>query len=167
MSDGAEVSLRGPMKSEERFLTSFEMTGKGDTKKKRRPTSLEMTGGVFAGNRLPASADTVAQDRGAVLVDGDLELSGESGGFGVLEGGVKHFPVAADGLVDFDGDGRILVVAQSNFKFHFPSVRVNALVVCLLALGDNVESVADMDDYVFVFGSVVDAVFADEEDAAA
>jgi ketosteroid isomerase-like protein len=32
---GEEGSLRGPMKSEERFLTSFEMTGKGDTKKKR------------------------------------------------------------------------------------------------------------------------------------
>ena len=41
MSDGAEVSLRGPMKSEERFLTSFEMTGKGDTKKKRRPAPFE------------------------------------------------------------------------------------------------------------------------------
>src|SRR5690348_3548240 len=117
--------------------------------------------------RLPGGADAVAQDGSAVFVDGDLELSGESGGLGVLVGGVEHFPVAADGLVDLDGDGRVLVVAQSDFKFHFPSVRVDALVVGLLALGDDVESVADMDDDVFVFGSVVDAVFADEEDAAA
>src|SRR5579859_688119 len=43
-SDGAEVSLRGPMKSEERFLTSFEMTGKGDTKKKRRPAPFDPVG---------------------------------------------------------------------------------------------------------------------------
>jgi hypothetical protein len=41
MSDGAEVSLLGPMKSEKSFLTSFEMTGKGDTKKKRRPASVD------------------------------------------------------------------------------------------------------------------------------
>src|SRR5579859_2978578 len=43
-SDGAEVSLRGPMKSEERFLTSFEMTGKGDTKKKRRTAPFDPVG---------------------------------------------------------------------------------------------------------------------------
>src|ERR1700676_548469 len=115
---------------------------------------------------LPAGCNAGPQDGGAVLLYGDFELGGEGGGLGVLVGGREQVPVAADGLVDFDGDGGVFVVAQGDFKFHFPGVIVDALVVGLLAFGDDVEGVADMHGDGFVFGSVIDAVFADEEDAA-
>ena len=111
-------------------------------------------------------ADAVFEDRRGVGGDGNLELGGECGGFGEFVGGAEHFPFAADRLVDFDGDGRVLVIAESNFVFEFPCVGVDVFVVGLLALSDDVESVADVDGDVFVLGSVVDAVFADEEDAA-
>ena len=42
---------------------------------------------------------------------------------------------------------------------------VNALVVGLLVLGDHVESVADVDVHVLIFGRVVDVVFAGKENA--
>ena len=58
------------------------------------------------------------------------------------------------------------MVAQGDFKFHFPGVGVDALVIGLLAVGDYVEGVADVDGDGFIFGRVIDAVFADEEDAA-
>ncbi len=58
------------------------------------------------------------------------------------------------------------MVAQGNFKFHFPSVRVDTLVVGLLVFGNDIESVADVNVHEFVFGGVVDAVFAGKEDAA-
>src|SRR6266436_10190221 len=90
---------------------------------------------------LPLGADAVLEDGGAIFVDGDLELGGEGGGLGEFVGGGKHFPIAADGLVDLYGDGRVLVVAQGDLKFHFPDMCVDALAIGLLTLGDDVEGV--------------------------
>src|SRR5260370_4532963 len=108
----------------------------------------------------------VFENGGPVLGDRDDELGGEGRGFGVLVGGREHVPIAADGLIYLHGDGRVFVIAQRNFKFHFPNVGVNALVVRLLVLGDDIESVANVNVDVFVFRGVVDAVFAGEENAA-
>src|SRR6266446_9962159 len=115
---------------------------------------------------LPFGADAVFEDGGAVFVDGDFELGGPGGGLGEFVGGGEHFPIAADGLVDLDGDGRVFVVAQGDLELHFPDVGVDAFVIGLFALGDYVEGVADVDGDGFVFGRVVDVVFADEKDAA-
>src|SRR5882762_3569104 len=115
---------------------------------------------------LPFGADAVFEDGGAIFVDGHFELGGPGGGLGEFVGGGEHFPVAADGLVDLDGDGRVLVVAQGDLEFHFPDASGYALVVGLLALGDDVKGVADVHGDGFVFGGVIDAVFADEEHAA-
>src|SRR3979490_2470063 len=89
---------------------------------------------------VPAGADAVFGGGGAVLGYWNDELGGESCGLFVFVGGSEHLPIAADGFVDLDGDGRVFVVAQSDFKFHFPGVGVNALVVGLFVLGDDVES---------------------------
>ena len=70
------------------------------------------------------------------------------------------------GSLHLDGDGDVFVVAQGDFEFHFVDVGGDFLEVGLFAFGDDVEGVADVDGDVFVFGSVVDAIFADEEDAA-
>src|SRR6266403_246145 len=115
---------------------------------------------------LPFGADTVLEDGGAILGDGHLELGGPGGGLGEFVRGGEHFPVAADGLVDLDGDGRVLVVAQGDLEFHLPDASRDALVVGLLALGDDIEGVADVHGDGFVFGCVIDVVFANEEDAA-
>src|ERR1700730_958564 len=115
------------------------------------------------GRRLPFGADAVFEDGGAVFVDGDAELGAPGGGLGELVGGGEHVPIAADGLVDLDGDGRVLVIAQGYLEFHLPDVGVDALVVGLFALGDYVEGVADVHGDGFVLGSVIDMVFADEE----
>src|SRR6266446_2869399 len=120
---------------------------------------------VKKNGELPFGADTVLEDGGAILGDGHLELGGPGGGLGEFVGGGEHFPIAADGLVDLDGDGRVLVVAQSDLEFHFPDMRVDALVIGLLALGDDVEGVADVHGDGFIFGRVVDMVFADKEHA--
>ena len=58
------------------------------------------------------------------------------------------------------------MVAQRDFKFHFPSVGIDALIVGLLVLGDDVEGVADVDVHVLVLGGVIDAVFTGEENPA-
>ncbi len=58
------------------------------------------------------------------------------------------------------------MVAQGDFKLHFPNVSVDALVVGLLVLGDNIEGVADVDVHEFILGGVVDTVFAGKENAA-
>src|SRR5713226_9976375 len=84
--------------------------------------------------RLPFGADAVLEEGGAVFVDGHLELGGPGGGLGEFVGGGEHFPIAADGLVDLDGDGRVLVVAQGDLELHFPNASGYALVVDLLAL---------------------------------
>src|ERR1700730_5441924 len=93
------------------------------------------------GRRLPFGADAVFEDGGAVFVDGDAELGGPGGGLGELVGGGEHVPIAADGLVDLDGYGRVLVIAESDLEFHLPQAVAEALVVGLLALGDYVEGV--------------------------
>src|SRR5258707_1685766 len=114
----------------------------------------------------PVGADAVFEDGSAVLGDGDDELGGEGGGLGVLVGGTEHFRIATDGFVDLHGDGAVFVVAQGNFKFHLPGVGIDALVVRLFVLRDDVKSVADVDVHEFVFRGVVDAVFAGKENAA-
>src|SRR6266481_1720838 len=114
----------------------------------------------------PVGADAVFEDGSAVLGDRDDELGGEGSGLGVLVGGREHFPIAADGLVHLHGDGRIFVVAQRYFKLHFPNVGVDALVVRLFVLGDDVKGVADVDVHEFVLRSVLDTVFAGEANAA-
>src|SRR6266436_6306605 len=93
---------------------------------------------------LPLGADAVLEDGGAILVDGDAKSCGPGGGLGEFVGGGEHLPIAADGFVDLDGDGRVLGVAQAALEFPFPEMRVDALVICLLAIGDDVEGVAEM-----------------------
>src|SRR5438046_644532 len=116
--------------------------------------------------RLPAGADAVLEDRSAVLGHRYIELRREGRGLRVLVGGREHLPIAADGLVDLDHDGCVLVIAQRDLILEFPSVSIDVFVVDLFVLGDDVEGVADMDADLFVLGSVVDAVFPGEEDAA-
>ena len=70
----------------------------------------------------PVGADAVAQDGGAVFVDGDIELGGPGACFCEFVTGIQHFPVAADGFVYLDGDGAVFVVANRDFKFHFPDI---------------------------------------------
>src|SRR5215469_3688877 len=91
---------------------------------------------------LPTSLDAVLEDGGPVLRHWNFELSGPRRRFGEVVRVGEHFPVTADGFVYFDNDGRILVIAQRDFKFHFPGVVVDAFVVGLFALGDDVKSVA-------------------------
>ena len=62
--------------------------------------------------------------------------------------------------------GDVFVVAQGDFEFHFVDVGGDFLEVGLFVLGDDVEGVADVDGDGFIFGSVIDAVFTDEEHAA-
>src|SRR6266851_6830433 len=99
---------------------------------------------VKKNGELPFGADTVLEDGGAVLVDGHLELGGPGGGFRELVRGGEHLPIAADGFVDFDGDGRVLVVAQGDLELHFPHMSVDALVIGLLAFRDEIKGVADV-----------------------
>src|SRR5260370_18970204 len=107
---------------------------------------VRVIGSYFWGAKAsPVGADAVLQDGSAVLGDRDDELGGEGGGLGVLVGGREHFPIATDGFVDLHGDGAVFVVAQGNFKFHFPNVGVDALVVRLFVLGHDIEGVADVD----------------------
>src|SRR5215469_3780851 len=118
------------------------------------------------GRESPFGADAVLQDRGAVFRHGNVELRREGRRFRVLVAGRDHFPIAADGFVHLDDDGGVLVAAQGDLILEFPGVGIDVFVVGLLVLGDDVESIADVDADLFVFGSVIDAVFSREKDAA-
>src|SRR5437899_6173586 len=78
----------------------------------------------------------------------------------------KHLPIAANGFVYLDGNRRVLVIAQGDFKFHLPQPAAEALVVRLFALADHVKGVADFHGDEFVFRRVVNVVLADKEQAA-
>ncbi len=79
----------------------------------------------------------------------------------------NHLPIAADRLVHLHHNRRFLVIAQRDFVLHFPHVRIDLLVVGLLALAHHVERVADMHRDILILRRVLDAVFANKEHAAA
>ena len=58
------------------------------------------------------------------------------------------------------------MIADRDFKFHLVDVGRDFLVVGLLALGHDIERVADVHGDHFVLRRVLDAVFADEQHAA-
>jgi len=58
------------------------------------------------------------------------------------------------------------VVAQGDFEFHFPDIGRDAFEVGLFAFAHDIEGVTDVNGDVFVLGGVVNAIFADEENAA-
>src|SRR5947209_17188625 len=89
----------------------------------------------------PARADAILEHGSTILGDGDVELRGPSFGFGPLVSGFQHLPVATDRLVDLHGDGRFLVVAQSDFKLHLVCRLVLENKIGLLALADNVKGI--------------------------
>ena len=111
-------------------------------------------------------ADAIFQHGLAVFGDGNVELRRERRRLGVLVGGSKHFPIATNGLVHFDDDGPIFVIANGDFEFHFPDVAGNAFVIGLLVFGDHVEGVSDVNVDGLVLRRVVNAVFTGEENAA-
>src|ERR1035438_3965198 len=127
---------------------------------------LDRCTGPVLSPRLVGYADSVLERGGGVRVYRDLELGGEGCGFGEFVGGGEHFPGAPYGLVYFYRDGGVFMVAEGQFEFHLIDVVGNFLKVGLFALGDDVESVAAVDGDGFIFGSVGDVVFADEEGAA-
>ena len=88
--------------------------------------------------------NAVLEDRGSILRDGHLKLGGEGSRFLEIISVRKHLPAAANRFVHFDGDRRVLVVAESDFIFHLPGLVVDALVVDLFALGNDIEGIADV-----------------------
>jgi hypothetical protein len=69
------------------------------------------TGVGYSTERLPTRADAIFEDGRAVFIDGHLELCRPRSGFGEFVGGGEHFPIATDGLIHFDGDRSLLVIA--------------------------------------------------------
>ena len=95
-----------------------------------------------------------------------MKLGSEGGGFlhFVADESISQSPPM--GSLTSTVIGASLWLRRRDFEFHFLDVGGDLLVVGLFAFGDDVEGVADVHLDVFVFGSVVDAVFADEEHAA-
>ena len=58
------------------------------------------------------------------------------------------------------------MVAQRDFEFHLPHVRIDTLVVDLLAFADDIERVANVDAERLVFRRVVNVVFTNEQNTA-
>ena len=78
----------------------------------------------------------------------------------------QHPPRAADRLVHFHAHRHSLVIPQRDLELDLVDISRNLLEVCLIALGDDVEGVADLEVQRFVFWRVADAVLTHELHAA-
>src|SRR5882762_2749014 len=110
---------------------------------------------------------TILQHRRAVFIDRHLELRGERGGLREFVRRADHLPISANWFVYLNSDGRVLVIPQRDLVLEFVEAVGELLIIGLFALGDDVKRVADVQADGFVLGSVVDAVFADKQRAAA
>ena len=71
-------------------------------------------------------------------------------------------PGAAYGLIHFDRDGRGLVIAEDDLVLDLVDVRADLLEVGLFPLGDDIESVSDLQFECLIGRGVLDAVLAHE-----
>src|SRR4029079_4594096 len=102
-------------------------------------------------------------ERGApVGRDRDAELRGPCIGPGPLVRRAQDSPGAAYGLIHFDRDGRGLVIAEEDLVLDLVDVRANLLEVDLFPLGDDIESVSDLQFECLIGRGVLDAVLAHE-----
>src|SRR5438876_8332572 len=83
---------------------------------------------------LPPRADAIAQDRRAVFLHRHVELRGERRCLCEFVSRREHLPVAADRLVHFDDDGRVLVVEVNRSEEHTSELQSPVHLVCRLLL---------------------------------
>ena len=95
-------------------------------------------------NSLIPHANPIPQHRRAVFFDRCLELRSERGSLGEFVRRADHLPISADRFVDFDGDGHVLVIPQHDFVFELVQAVGEPLVIGLLAFGNDVKCVADV-----------------------
>src|SRR5882672_173301 len=127
------------------------------------PLSLRLANAIS----LIAYAHAVLQDRRAIFVDRHLKLRGKRGGLREFIRRADHLPISANRFVHLDGDGRVFVIPQRDLVLEFVQPVGELLIIGLFALGDDVKRVADVQADGFVLGSVIDAVFANKQRAAA
>src|SRR5271154_2557393 len=114
---------------------------------------------------LPLNAHAIVQRRRTVLLDRNLEADGCGIEFRPLETRIHDFPISANRLASLDSDRNVLLVAQCDLVFHFVQIVRQLLIIQLLALANYIEGVAHVNLKRFVFGGVIDLVFADELDS--
>src|SRR6266446_4852358 len=127
------------------------------------PLSLRLANAIS----LIPHAHTILQHRRAVFIDRHLELRGERGGLREFVRRADHLPISANWFVHLDGDGRILMIPQRDLILKFVQAVGASPIIGLFALGDDVKRVADVQVDGFVLWSVVNAIFADKQRAAA
>src|SRR5271156_1404152 len=118
-----------------------------------------------ASQSLPLHTHAIVQRCRTVLFDGNLEADGCGIELRPLQTRIHDFPISANRLASLDSDRHVLMVAQCDLVFHFVQIVRQLLIIKLLALANDVESIAHVNLQRFVFGGVIDLVFAEELDS--